>query len=477
MVVSQHSGEGKANQYYLRGFNLDHGTDFSTTVAGVPVNTPTGAHAHGLLRTLSFLIPELVSGVQFKKGPYFADEGDFSAAGAANINYVNQLDRPLRRALSGGNDGWRRLFAAASPRVGGGYLLGAIELNHNDGPWVRPDDYRKLNGVLRYSRGDNRNGFSVTGMGYWADWDATDQVAAARDRRRAHLAIRLSRRERRRQGQSPERRGRIPALARAVVDSRHGLRAAQQPQPVLELHLLPRRSGTRRPVRAGGAAHCGRRPRHLPPPRAFSATSHRERDRRAGAARLAGSRRVSITAGERSGCRRRAKTKSARRWPACTRRRKSSGRGTCPYDARRARRRLPVRRHVRQSGSTRATAPMALVSPKFAAVFGPWAGDRDLRQRRHAAFTATTRAAPSIGVDPVTGDPVDPRDPAGARQGAPRSGCARSASRACSRRSRCGTWASIRNCCSSATPARPNPAVRAVVSASSGPTTRGWRRG
>src|SRR5579885_2294351 len=101
LIVSQHSGEGKANQYYLRGFNLDHGTDFSTTVAGVPVNTPTGAHAHGYT-DLSFLIPELVSGVQFKKGPYFADEGDFSAAGAANINYVNQLDRPMLR-LSGGS--------------------------------------------------------------------------------------------------------------------------------------------------------------------------------------------------------------------------------------------------------------------------------------------------------------------------------------------------------------------------------------
>ena len=116
LVVSQHSGEGKANQYYLRGFNLDHGTDFSTTVAGVPVNTPTGAHAHGY-SDVSFLIPELVSGVQFKKGPYFADEGDFSAAGAANINYVNQLERPIVRA-SGGNDGWGRLFGAASPRVG-----------------------------------------------------------------------------------------------------------------------------------------------------------------------------------------------------------------------------------------------------------------------------------------------------------------------------------------------------------------------
>ncbi len=174
LIVSQHSGEGKANQYHLRGFNLDHGTDFSTTVGGVPVNTPTGAHAHGYA-DVSFLIPELVSGVQFKKGPYFADEGDFSAAGAANVNYVNRLERPVAR-LSAGNDGWGRVFGAASPRVGRGYLLGALEVNHNDGPWVRPDDYRKVNGILRYSQGDNRNGFSLTGVGYWANWNSTDQV-------------------------------------------------------------------------------------------------------------------------------------------------------------------------------------------------------------------------------------------------------------------------------------------------------------
>jgi len=174
LIVSQHSGEGKANQYYLRGFNLDHGTDFSTTVAGVPVNTPTGAHAHGYA-DVSFLIPELVSGVQFKKGPYFADEGDFSAAGAANVNYVNQLDRPMVR-VNAGEDRWARIVGAASPRVAGGTLLGAIEVNRNDGPWVRPDDYRKVNSVLRFSRGDSRNGFSMTGQGYWADWNATDQV-------------------------------------------------------------------------------------------------------------------------------------------------------------------------------------------------------------------------------------------------------------------------------------------------------------
>jgi len=174
MIVSQHSGEGKANQYYLRGFNLDHGTDFSTTIAGVPVNTPTGAHAHGYADA-SFLIPELVSGVQFKKGPYFADEGDFSAAGAANINYVNVLDAPMLD-LSAGEEGWGRAFAAVSPRIGSGTLLAALELNKMDGPWTRPDDYEKVNAVVRYSRGDNRNGFSLTGMSYRAGWNSTDQV-------------------------------------------------------------------------------------------------------------------------------------------------------------------------------------------------------------------------------------------------------------------------------------------------------------
>ena len=85
VVISQHSGEGKANQYYLRGFNLDHGTDFATTVAGMPVNLPTHGHGHGY-SDLNFLIPELVSGVQFSKGPYFADQGDFATAGAASIS-------------------------------------------------------------------------------------------------------------------------------------------------------------------------------------------------------------------------------------------------------------------------------------------------------------------------------------------------------------------------------------------------------
>ncbi|MEP6916334.1 MAG: TonB-dependent receptor [Acidobacteriota bacterium] len=174
VIISQHSGEGKANQYYLRGFNLDHGTDFATTVAGVPVNLPTHAHGQGY-SDLNFLIPELVTGVQFKKGPYSAQEGDFSAAGSANVNYANVLANSIV-TVSTGQEGWGRVLVAASPRVGSGTLLGSLELNHNDGPWVLADDYRKINGVLRYSRGNTRNAFSLTGLAYGGTWNSTDQV-------------------------------------------------------------------------------------------------------------------------------------------------------------------------------------------------------------------------------------------------------------------------------------------------------------
>jgi TonB dependent receptor/TonB-dependent Receptor Plug Domain/Carboxypeptidase regulatory-like domain len=174
VVISQHSGEGKANQYYLRGFNLDHGTDFATTVAGMPVNMPTHGHGHGY-SDLNFLIPELVSGVQFSKGPYFADQGDFATAGAANINYMNSLARPIAR-VSGGGQGFARALAAASPVIGEGRLLAALEVQHDDGPWEREDDFRKVNGLVRYSRDDALNGFAATFMGYRGIWDSTDQV-------------------------------------------------------------------------------------------------------------------------------------------------------------------------------------------------------------------------------------------------------------------------------------------------------------
>ena len=174
VIVSQHSGEGKANQYYLRGFNLDHGTDFATSVAGMPVNMPTHGHGHGY-SDLSFMIPELVSGVQYSKGPYYAEQGDFATAGAASINYVNSLDRPIAR-LGAGEQGFGRALAAASMAIARGQVLGAIEVQHNDGPWIEGDDFKKINGVLRYTRGDSGNSFSLTGMLYRGTWSSTDQI-------------------------------------------------------------------------------------------------------------------------------------------------------------------------------------------------------------------------------------------------------------------------------------------------------------
>ena len=175
VVISQHSGEGKANQYYLRGFNLDHGTDLASWVAGVPVNLPSHAHGQGY-SDLNFLIPELITSVQFRKGPYSAEEGDFSAAGAVRIGYTRRLPNALVD-LTGGSFGYQRALAASSFPLGGGDLLAAGELFRNDGPWVHPDGYRKLNGILGYSHGDARNGWRVTAMGYQGKWDSTDQIA------------------------------------------------------------------------------------------------------------------------------------------------------------------------------------------------------------------------------------------------------------------------------------------------------------
>ncbi len=175
LIVTQHAGDGKANQYFLRGFNLDHGTDFATWVAGIPVNMPTHAHGQGYT-DLNFLIPELVDRVRFRKGPYFADEGDFSSVGVARIDYLRRMDGTLA-LLTAGQNGYARALLAGSPEVGAGNLLYALEVFHNDGPWEVPEDYRKLNGVLRYSQGTREDGFALTGMAYRGKWTSTDQVA------------------------------------------------------------------------------------------------------------------------------------------------------------------------------------------------------------------------------------------------------------------------------------------------------------
>jgi len=174
LIVSQHSGEGKANQFYLRGFNLDHGTDLRTSVDGMLVNQRSHAHGQGWT-DLNFLIPELATGLRYKKGPYYAEEGDFASAGAVDIGYANVLPSGIASVAIGQN-GYRRALLADSPAWQSGKLLYALEAQHNDGPFTHPDDFRKFNGVLRYSQGDRLNGWNVTAMAYGAQWNSTDQI-------------------------------------------------------------------------------------------------------------------------------------------------------------------------------------------------------------------------------------------------------------------------------------------------------------
>ncbi len=174
VIITQHSGEGKANQYFLRGFNLDHGTDFRTTVAHMPVNMPTHGHGQGYT-DLNFMIPELVSRISYRKGPYFAEEGDFASAGAADIHYATKLNQGI--ASGGlGNGGYSRGLVANSFEAGPGHLLYGVELFHNDGPWDNPSNYNKFNTVLSFSHGTNADGFVLTGMAYRGKWNSTDQI-------------------------------------------------------------------------------------------------------------------------------------------------------------------------------------------------------------------------------------------------------------------------------------------------------------
>ena len=174
LIVTQHSGEGKANQYFLRGYNLDHGTDMAIWVDDMPVNMRTHAHGQGYA-DLNWLMPETVNSLEIRKGPYFADEGDFASAGSLHINLIDRPERNIAQ-MTLGSFGYQRYFGMGATKWGNGTLLAAGEVGAYNGPWVNPDDMRKLNGLVRYSEGNAANGLSVTGMAYSNKWNSTDQV-------------------------------------------------------------------------------------------------------------------------------------------------------------------------------------------------------------------------------------------------------------------------------------------------------------
>lgn len=169
VIATQHSGTGKANQYFLRGFNLDHGTDFAGFVDGVPVNMRSHGHGQGYM-DLNFLIPELVERIDYRKGPYFADVGDFSAAGTVAFKTRNTL-APMAE-VTAGSYGYYRALAAGSFKAGDKDVLLAIDGTLNNGPWTLDENLHKINAFAKISASD----WSLSLSAYHADWNATDQV-------------------------------------------------------------------------------------------------------------------------------------------------------------------------------------------------------------------------------------------------------------------------------------------------------------
>src|SRR5580704_14392853 len=174
LIITQHAGGGKANQYFLRGFNLDHGTDFAIFIDDMPLNLPSHAHGEGY-SDMNTVVPELVQRMNFEKGPYYADVGNYGSAGSVHLDFFKTLPQNFFQ-VEGGMYGYGRAVLGASQTLGNGTLLYGGEAYHDDGPWVRPDNYYKFNGLVTYSQGGDSDGFSITARGYHGTWHSSDQI-------------------------------------------------------------------------------------------------------------------------------------------------------------------------------------------------------------------------------------------------------------------------------------------------------------
>jgi len=174
LIITQHAGGGKANQYFLRGFNLDHGTDFAVFLDDMPLNLPSHAHGEGY-SDMNTVIPEFVQRVNYEKGPYYADVGNFGSAGSAHLEFFQTLPENFFQ-VEGGMYGFGRFVFGVSQKFGKGHLLFGGEAYHEDGPWTHPDNYYKFNGLVTYSQGGDADGFSITARAYRGTWHSSDQL-------------------------------------------------------------------------------------------------------------------------------------------------------------------------------------------------------------------------------------------------------------------------------------------------------------
>ncbi len=174
MVAVQHSGSGKANQYFLRGFNLDHGTDYTASVDGMPWNLRSHGHGQGYL-DVNGLIPETVESVSYRKGPYYASSGDFSLAGSSAIQTIDRLEKSFI-SLEGGQYGWGRIAGGHSAELGDGVLTVIAETKVYDGPWEHAESLKHDAIWAKYLTSTRFGEAAFTLSGYQGNWHPTEQI-------------------------------------------------------------------------------------------------------------------------------------------------------------------------------------------------------------------------------------------------------------------------------------------------------------
>jgi hypothetical protein len=174
-VISQHQGGGKAEQYFLRGFDADHGTDVALFIDGLPVNLRSHAHGQGYA-DLHFLIPETVQRLDGFKGPYFVEFGDFATAGAFNFVMRDTVDENYAEA-AGGSWGTQRYLTLISPTRDALKTLVAIEYYRSDGPFEHPNGYERFN-LFAKAKATLAEGMdlAVWASYYMADWHGSGEI-------------------------------------------------------------------------------------------------------------------------------------------------------------------------------------------------------------------------------------------------------------------------------------------------------------
>lgn len=174
LIVTQHSGSGKANQYFLRGFNLDHGTDFAGFLDGVPLNFRSHGHGQGYL-DLNPIIPETVEAIDYRKGPYRADVGDFGSAGSGYFKTYDEFAHPFITTEVGPYN-YLRGLVGGSFKLAGGTALGVVEGQTRNSAYLNKERLRHINAFAKWTGEVAGGTLRANLMGYHARFNSTDQI-------------------------------------------------------------------------------------------------------------------------------------------------------------------------------------------------------------------------------------------------------------------------------------------------------------